>query len=143
MTTTVKEVGNVVEAIRSVNRDIKDYYWMANHIATEEVAVYIQSTQYNVEATLPQAPYSTSDPTYRIVQRNIRIEERKRRLLDKVINLEDAVETLNDERERVVIEGCMDQMTLQKIGLIIGVSKQAAFGIKEQAIRKLAIEMYL
>lgn len=143
MTTTVMEVSNIVEAIRNVNRDVKDYYWMANHIANEEVTSYIQSTKHSVEATLPQAPYTTSDPTYRIVQRNIRIEKRKERILEKVIKLERAVETLDDERERIVIEGCMDNMSLKKIGLIIGVSRQSAFNIKEQAVRKLAIKMYL
>lgn len=143
MTTTVKEVGNVVEAIRKVNRDLKDYFWMANQISQEDAETYIQSVEISEEATLPKAPYSISDPTYRIAQRNIRIEERQKRLLEKVVNLENAVATLIDERERIVIEGCMDRLTLKQIGSILGISKQATFEIKEKAVRKLAIEMYL
>lgn len=143
MTTTVNEIGNVVEAIRKVNRDIRDYYWMANQINIEDVETYIQSVEISGEATLPKAPYTVSDPTYRIVQRNIRIEERQKRMLEKVVNLENAVATLKDERERIVIEGCIDKMTLRQIGTILGISKQAVYEIKEKAVRKLAIDMYL
>lgn len=143
MTTTIEEVQDVVEAIRNVNRDIRDYYWMANQINKKDVTVYIQSTSNDGASTLPKSKHTIDDPTYRIVQRKMRIEERRKRLTEKVVRLEKAVQTLTDERERVVIEGCMDRMTLHEIGTLLGISKQSVFDIKEKAVRKLAVKMYL
>lgn len=142
MTTTVKDVAEVVDAINKVNRDIKDYYWMANLLNDEEITAYIQATKYSDDPAV-SSKYETGDPTYRIVQRKIRIEERKKRMIEKVTNLERAVATLEDERERIVIEGLMDRTTLKELGALIGVSKQAVHDIKEKAVRKLAVIMYL
>ena len=145
MTTTVKEVEATIEAIRKVNRDIKNYYWMANQITKHDVEYYISSTtsKYGLEASLPKAVGSSSDPTYGAVQRKLRDENRIKRYVETVKRLEDAVATLDDEKERIVIEGCMDRISLRQIGKILGISKQAVFEIKERAVRKLAVKMYL
>jgi len=73
----------------------------------------------------------------------MRKEERKNRYLDKVQRLGNAVASLDDERERMVIEGCRDRISFKEIGLSLSVSRQAAFEIKERVVRKLAVEMYL
>lgn len=143
MTATVKEVDKVVEAVEKVDRDIKNYYWMANQISQEDAETFIKATAYDLESTLPVAPYSTGNPTYRVVQRRMRVEERQYRFFEKVRALEKAVSDLPDEKERVVIEGCMDHVTLHKLGSMLGISKQAVYEIKEKAIRKLAVKMYL
>jgi len=54
-----------------------------------------------------------SDPTYRQVKANMRKEERKNRYLGKVQRLEKAVASLDDERERMVIEVCMDRISFK------------------------------
>ncbi|WP_082234990.1 hypothetical protein [Halobacillus massiliensis] len=145
MTAKLHDVEETVEAIRKVGRDIKNYNWMANLISKNEVDNFIPSgtTQYGIEATLPKAPYQTSDPTYGAVKKKLRSEERNKRYIKQVRNLEMAVETLEDEKERIVIEGCMDKISLREVGQVMGISKQATFEIKERAIRKLAVKMYL
>jgi len=94
---------------------------------------------YGDEAAMPKVPYTVSDPTYRQIKANMRKEERKNRYLNRVQRLENAMASLNDERERTVIEGCMDQKSFKKIGLSLSVSRQAAFEIKERVVRKLAV----
>lgn len=143
MTATVKNVNEIVEAVKKVNQDIKDYFWMANQLEQKEVASYLNITSYGEEAGMPRSTGSKSDPTYRIAQYNIRFEERKHRILEKVTRLEYGIEQLQDERERMVIEACMDRVTLREVGAILGISKQAVYDIKESAIRKLAVTMYL
>lgn len=143
MTATIKEVRNSVDAVRNVNRDIRNYYWMANQISESEANTFIAATEYSIEATMPKEPHKTSDPTYRAVQQRLRGEERNERYLRQIKALENAVASLEDERERIVIEGLMDKLTLHKIGLVLGISKQAAYEIKESAVQKLAVKMYL
>jgi len=145
MTTTVQVVEATVEAIRKVNRDIKNYYWMANQITQKDIEEYITSgtAQYGIEASLPKPKGKTSDPTYGAVQRKMREENRIKRYVETVRRLEEAVASLDDEKERIVIEGCMDRMSFSEIGKILGMSKQAVFEIKERAVRKLAVKMYL
>ena len=62
---------------------------------------------------MSKAPYMVSDPTYRQVKANMRKEERKNRYLGKVQRLEKAVASLDDERERMVIEVCMDRISFK------------------------------
>lgn len=144
MATTIEDVEITVEAIRKVNRDIKNYYWMSNQITKRDVEEYISiTTKYGVEASLPKAVGFNSDPTYGAVQKKIRDENRIKRYVETVKRLENAVATLDDEKERMVIEGCMDRISLSKIGKMLGISKQAVFEIKEKAVRKLAVKMYL
>lgn len=145
MATTIEDVEVTIEAIRKVNRDIKHYYWMANQITKKDVEDYIYSvtSRYGVEASLPKAAGLNSDPTYGAVQKKVREENRIKRYIETVKRLEDAVATLDDEKERIVIEGCMDRISLSQIGKILGISKQAVFEIKEKAVRKLAVKMYL
>jgi len=143
---TVNDVEQTVEAIRMVNEDIRNYYWMANQISALEAEGEQPSAAiagYGDEAAMPKAPYTVSDPTYRQVKANMRRDERKNRYLEKVNRLEEAVASLDDERERMVIEGCMDQVSFKEIGLSLSVSKQTAFEIKDRAVRKLAVLMYL
>lgn len=145
MTATIQEVGSTVEAIRNVNRDIRNYYWMANQISLSMAEDHISAptTEYSIEASMPKAPYNNSDPTYRSVQVRLRAQERNERFISQVTNLENAVARLEDERERIVIEGLMDKLTLHEIGLVLGISKQATYEIKESAVQKLAVLMYL
>lgn len=142
--TTFDDVEATVQAIRMVNEDIRNYFWMANQISAIEAEQPTAAIAgYGDEAAMPKAPYTVSDPTYRQVKANMRKEERKNRYLDKVQRLENAVASLDDERERMVIEGCMDRISFKEIGLSLSVSRQAAFEIKERVVRKLAVEMYL
>lgn len=145
MIATINEVKNTVDAVRNVNRDIRNYYWMANQISESEAINHISTPtiEYGEEASLPKAPHKISDPTYRMAQQRLRAEERNKRYLEQIQTLENAVATLEDERERIVIEGCMDKMTLREIGVVLGISKQAAYEIKENAVQKLAVKMYL
>src|SRR5690606_28409733 len=112
MIKTVEDVEITVEAIRKVNRDIKNYYWMSNQITKKDIEEYAAptTTRYGIEASLPRAKGTNSDPTYGAVQRKLRDENRIRRYVETVKRLEDAVATLDDEKERAVIEGCMDQI---------------------------------
>lgn len=145
MATTIEDVEVTIEAIRKVNRDIKYYYWMANQVTKKDVEDYVFSvtSKYGLDASLPKAVGNNSDPTYGAVQRKVREEDRIKRYIETVKRLEDAVATLDDEKERVVIEGCMDKISLTRIGKMLGISKQAVFEIKEKAVRKLAVKMYL
>jgi len=60
-----------------------------------------------------------------------------------VERLEEAVASLDDERQRLVIEGCMDRVSLKEIEISLSVSRQAVFEVKERAVRKLAVKMYI
>lgn len=142
--TTFDDVEATVQAIRMVNEDIRNYFWMANQISALEAEQPTAAIAgYGDEAAMPKAPYTVSDPTYREVKAIMRRDERKNRYLRKVECLEDAVASLDDERERLVIEGCMDRVSFKEIGLSLSITRQSAFEIKERAVRKLAVEMYL
>ena len=145
MSTTIKDVEITVEAIRKVNRDIKNYYWMSNQITKKDVDYYVSSltAKYGVDASMPKAKGKTSDPTYGSVQKKIRDESRIKRYIESVKRLENAVSKIEDEKERIVNEGLMDKMSYREIGKVLGITRQAVFEIKEKAVRKLAVIMYL
>src|SRR5699024_1544509 len=88
-----------------------------------------------IESTMPKAPYSVGDPTYGAVQKKIRADERSERYIKQGKKLEGSVAKLDNEKERIVVEGCMDNLSLKEIGQLLGMSRQAAFEIKEQAVR--------
>lgn len=140
----ITDVDATVEAVRKTNRDIKNYSWMANMVTKQDVEYYIKSpvAQGGIDSVMPKAG-GISDDTYGAVRKKLRADERNERFAQQVANLENAVSKLDDEKERMVVEGCMDNLTLTEVGQVLGVSKQAALQIKESAVRKLAIELYL
>lgn len=145
MRITVRDVEVTAEALQKTRRDIQNYSWMANMITKEDAEDFMPSTvaMGGIESTMPKAPYTVGDPTYGAVQRKIRSEERNERYVKQVKRLENAVAGLTDEKERIVIEGCMDDLRLKEIGQLLGVSKQSVYEIKERAIGELAVVMYL
>ncbi|MDQ0299658.1 DNA-directed RNA polymerase specialized sigma subunit [Salibacterium salarium] len=145
MPATINDVETTIEAIRKVNKDINNYYWMSRKVSqmeAEQFEAAAQISQYGDDSTMPK-PDEISDPTYGEVQKKMRVEERNRRFLEKIKRLENAVSQLDDERERLIIEGCMDKVTLRATGQVLSISRQATFEIKESAVRKLAVIMYL
>lgn len=151
-----EQLDRMMEAIQQVEQDLRDYRWMLDRVAEIknheklinsqsreewEEQIKISTSKYGLEAMLPKGE-DVSDTTYREAQRLLRTWERMKRYEKKIKQLEDAVASLADERERAVAEGLMDGEKLYMIAQQIGVSRQTIYDIKRSMIRSLAIKMY-
>jgi FixJ family two-component response regulator len=143
----------LMEAMQKVEQDLRDYKWMSRKVEMlPEVEHYrdktaaddigASTTNYGVESTLPKPQYTNSDPTYREARKGLRFWERAKRYEKKIRSLENAVRTLDDERERMVAEGLMDGEKIYMLAQALDVSRQTVHDVKKAVIRKLAIELY-
>lgn len=151
------KIDAMLEVIQQVEQDLRDYSWMSARIAEmqgiEEITkkhprevwekvIGTSTAQYGIEASMPKPQGTNSDPTFREAQRLLRNWERLKRYDQKITQLEKAVASITDERERTVAEGLMDGERLYQIAQHLNVSRRTAYDIKQSTIRKLAIKMY-
>ena len=139
---TIKEIERIDVAIKTVNQDLRDYHWLANYLEIYDSADYDgtpATATYGEDAAMPKAKYKVTDVTYNQAVRKMQAHERYEHYRNRVFRLEIAMSSLEDERERLVIELYAKRVTLRRIGEILNVSKQMVFKIKERAVQKLAL----
>lgn len=141
------KIDAMMEAIQRAEQDLRDYRWMVervNEFYARNINLDIQvgGAKYGIEATLPRAPYSISDPTAREAQKRVREYERIKRYEEKLKRIDEAVSRISDERTRAVAEAIMDGEKLHMIAQQIGVSRTTVYELRKSVIRHLALTLY-
>lgn len=126
--------------------EIKDYAFNLREIeriraSLEEVGGGIVAA-YGIETALPRGKGSTSDKTHREVARRERNQKRLVKLEESVQRVDRAVESIANERERVVLECIMDGVRMNVIAKHLGISRSHFHEIKRNLIKKMAMAMY-
>ncbi|MGE7672961.1 LuxR C-terminal-related transcriptional regulator [Lysinibacillus sp. NPDC094403] len=129
---------------------IEDYSWMIESIeeARQPVAkvdnnsyIGAKTALYGIEATLPKASSSTSDPVFIEVQRrvyslNYRIKEYER----KIAEVQKRIPYVIGDREVEVLHRLLDGDSMRAIGRHMKLSSTTIFRVRNNILNQMIVE---
>lgn len=129
-----------------ISQLIKDYNWMKKEIARLQRIIYGSTSpmkswgvaQYGDEAAMPRGSSGKSYAELRDM--DIREEKQIRRLeayQRNVFALETAVDVLEDERQKIIYDCLLDEMTYRQIALHLSMSKDFVQKQKNDIVRQI------
>ncbi|MEK3886546.1 sigma-70 family RNA polymerase sigma factor [Bacillus sp. FSL K6-3431] len=129
-----------------ISQLIKDYNWMKKEIARLQRIIYGSTSpmkswgvaQYGDEAAMPRGSSGKSYAELRDM--DIREEKQIRRLEDyqrNVYALETAIDVLEDERQKIIYDCLLDEMTYRQIALHLSMSKDFVQKQKNDIVRQI------
>lgn len=135
------------EIIQRMEETIKDYQYMILEIARLQSSLNkagnIKVGQYIVDNSPVLGKGRISDPTSTEVARRERKWKRLENLQATVQRIHRAVDTINDEKERIVIDALLDGEKNSKVANQLRMSRQTFYDIKRAVISKMAAVIYL
>lgn len=125
---------------------IKDYRWMKNEISRLQRIVYgstfpMQSwgvAQYGIEAVMPKGSKGKSHAEMDAMDVRERKQIERLKVYERnVFALEMAVDALEDERQKIIYDCLLDEMTYRQIALHLAVSKDYVQKQKNEIVRQI------
>ncbi|MCC8437323.1 hypothetical protein HP567_022505 [Brevibacillus sp. M2.1A] len=142
-----------LEVVQKVEEEIKDYHWMVKEVERlkKEIDKAIASNpaiQQKLVATYGDAAGMPSGKGLRLSTLTIPEEryekriERMKSFEEKVRQINDFANNLEDNKYRTVLECMMDGMRMNSIARHVGVSRQRINEMKRDIVNRLAKELY-
>ncbi|TQK74529.1 hypothetical protein FB479_101125 [Brevibacillus sp. AG162] len=142
-----------LEVVQKVEEEIKDYHWMVKEVERlrKEIDKAISSNpsiQEKLVATYGDAAGMPSGKGLRLSTLTIPEEryekriERMKSLEEKVRQINDFANNLEDNKYRTVLECMVDGIRMNSIARHVGVSRQRLNEIKRGIVNRLAKELY-
>lgn len=125
---------------------IRDYRWMKNEINRLQRIIYGVSipmkswgvAQYGIEAAMPKGSKGKSRAEMDAMDlREKKQIQRLERYQAYVYALESAVDVLEDERQKIIYDCLLDEMTYRQIALHLAVSKDYVQKQKADIVRQI------
>lgn len=135
-----------MELLQRTVEAIDDYQWHLNEIS--KLKEYLAEAgegmvgAYGTEALLPKGKGTTSDKTQREAIKRETFRKRLKKLEESVKKVEQALESITNEKHRVILECMLDRVPKKDIYRHIGVSKSYFHVLQKQLIRQMALLMY-
>ncbi|ATF15667.1 hypothetical protein HP398_23925 [Brevibacillus sp. HB1.4B] len=142
----LSEQAPIVDFLQKAEEEIRDYNYMQIEIV--RIQRFLREAgegmvaQYGLDAGMPKGKGSNGDKTHAEVARRERKWKRLQNLQDKIERINQAVETIPGEQERLIVEALLDGDKNNLIAKEIGVSRQRYYEIKRSAVMKMAWAMY-
>lgn len=129
-----------------ISQLIRDYNWMKKEIVRLQRIIYGSTypmkswgvAQYGIEATLPKG--SRGKSIAELEAMDIREKKQRERLETYeryVYALEKAVDVLKDERQKIIYDCLLDEMTYRQIAMHLNVSKDFVQRQKNDIVRQM------
>jgi DNA-directed RNA polymerase specialized sigma subunit len=121
---------------------LKDYFWMIREI--QKIDRELQKTdfsgvaQYGIEATLPHAVGIVGRAIENEIVRRSKKSERMLEYAKKVNFINERINNITDEKEKVVLDCLMDGLSLTAISKHMGMSRQLVTTIRDKLVENLA-----
>jgi DNA-directed RNA polymerase specialized sigma subunit len=121
---------------------LKDYYWMIREI--QKIDRELQKTdfsgvaQYGIEVTLPHAVGIVGRAIENEIVRRSKKSERMLEYAKKVNFINERINNITDEKEKVVLDCLMDGLSLTAISKHMGMSRQLVTTIRDKLVENLA-----
>ncbi|MGG1451391.1 LuxR C-terminal-related transcriptional regulator [Bacillus licheniformis] len=129
---------------KEIESILKDYRWMMNSIQvlreSLEDAGEGLTAKYGVEASLPKAQGTTSDPVYNETIRRSKRFKKIEIYEQKVQKLQERISRISDERENEVLHWLLEGKSYRWIAQHMQLSFSHIRNIRESIIDKLADE---
>ncbi|MBG9942621.1 hypothetical protein ABE237_22140 [Brevibacillus formosus] len=141
-----REQAPSVDFLQKAEEEIRDYNYMQIEIV--RIQRFLREAgegmvaQYGLDSGMPKGKGTSGDRTHAEVARRERKWKRLQNLQDKIERINNAVETIPGEQERLVVEALLDGDKNNLIAKEIGVSRQRYYEIKRSAVMKMAWAMY-
>ena len=132
--------------INQVSQLIRDYRWMKNEVNRLQRTIYgsvfpMQSwgvAQYGIDAAMPKGSKGKSVAEMEAMDvREKKQMERLEAYERYVYALESAVDVLEDERQKIIYDCLLDEMTYRQIALHLAVSKDYVQKQKTDIVRQI------
>lgn len=129
-----------------ISQLIKDYNWMKKEIARLQRIIYGSTVpmikwgvaQYGIESVMPKGSSGKSVAELDAMDlREKRQIERLESYQKYVYALESAVDILEDERQKIIYDCLLDEMTYRQIALHLNVSKDYVQKQKNEIVRQI------
>lgn len=135
-----------MEETERISQLVRDYRWMKNEINRLQRIVYGSSipmikwgvAQYGIEAVMPKGSKGKSHAEMDAM--DIREKKQIQRLKNYesyVFALETAIDVLEDERQKIIYDCLLDEMTYRQIALHLAVSKDYVQKQKSDIVRQI------
>src|SRR5690606_2559682 len=125
-----------------VDQILKDYHWMINSIKIMRDSLVDAgdglTAQYGIEATMPKAKGSTSDPIFREVARRSKRWKKIEEYEQKVKVIQDSIHMIQDEREIEVLHWLLEGKGYSWIARHMGLSERHIRRIKDSIVEKMS-----
>ncbi|PID03616.1 hypothetical protein CSV67_02955 [Sporosarcina sp. P2] len=132
--------------MEQITQLIRDYRWMKNEIGRLQRIIYGTTfpmkswgvAQYGIDAAMPKG--SKGKSIAEMDAMDLREKRQIQRLEDYqkyVYALESAVDILEDERQKIIYDCLLDEMTYRQIALHLNVSKDFVQRQKTEIVRQM------
>lgn len=130
---------------KSVNKHlldqwIKDYHWMVNTVKkmrNDLTVVGAKTAQYGIEATMPRAAGSTSDPILSEVNRRAVHLKRIKDYEYKIVEVQKRIEKVTTDREAEVLFWLLEGKSMRWVGKHMALSHVTISNIKENIVYQM------
>lgn len=124
-----------------IERILRDYHWMVREIS--RLRSYLDDAgertigQYGIDAGQPKPRGGTSDPVHMEVVRRERQWKRIEKMEKKVRYVQERIESVDDERERTVLDCMLDGMNIVAIARHMGISERYVYIIRDRIVSNM------
>ncbi|BAQ11321.1 hypothetical protein OXB_2850 [Bacillus sp. OxB-1] len=127
---------------KQIEQLLKDYHWMINSVkimreGLNDIGEGL-TAQYGLQAAMPKASGSHSDPIY---QEFTRREKRWKKIYDyelKIKSVQERMHVITIDREVEVLHWLLEGKSMRWIGLHMGLSDRHIGRIKDTVVRKMS-----
>lgn len=121
---------------------LRDYAWMLREIQRIDRELqkinFTGTAQYGIEATLPHAQGIVGKALENEVIRRNKKSERLYGYIEKVNYINQRLERVTEEKDKVVLDCLLDGMNIAAIGAHLGVSRKHIHIIRDDIVKLLA-----
>lgn len=135
-----------MEETERIAQMVRDYRWMKNEINRLQRIIYGSSipmikwgvAQYGIEAAMPKGSKGKSQAEMDAMDVRERKQIQRLKNYERyVYALESAVDVLEDERQKIIYDCLLDEMTYRQIALHLAVSKDYVQKQKVDIVRQI------
>ncbi|ONK21216.1 hypothetical protein BLX87_23085 [Bacillus sp. VT-16-64] len=125
-----------------IEQILKDYHWMINSIKIMRESLKYAgediTAQYGLEAAMPKAQGTTSDPVYKEVIRRSKRVKKIQEFEAKILEFQGLFHKVHDERECEVLYWLLEGRSYRWIAAHMGLSHSHIRRIKESIVDQLS-----
>lgn len=121
---------------------LKNYHWIIREIRRIDQELeetdFRGTSQYGIEATLPKQKGIVGRALENEVIRRVEKSKRLNKYIQEVIFINERIQSITEEKEKVVLDCLLDGMTINGIANHLRMSRTSVTEIRDDIVEKLA-----
>lgn len=120
------------KAIKKYHDNMCKYMRMKDEL--DSLTAAASTTKYGIEATMPKAVGSTSDPVYAHVQIRASREVRINKIKDELLMVQNLIDKITGDIEQEVLYWLLEGMPFRRIGAKLNISHTSVQRVRERIL---------